>query len=267
MDRSPSPTATPSTELERLVRVVSSLPELELRVRWMQEYLQGPPDLCAFVLNRLCEDALEGDPQAREGLLPLVLYLVQLVDWDGEREAPLREKLRSVAEEHDRHALFRLLRVGPPQEVCEAPEPEVPDYGFGRELTLGERRALTRRPTRNQLERLLRDPHPLVLARVLTCPQITESDVIRQVGRRPAHRVALAELCRNVHWLSRLRVRLALVQHPACPSGVSVPLLHVCDRSAWLSLARDPGSSPVLREVAQELCDASASRSSEIATS
>lgn len=260
MDRSPSPTATPSTELERLLRVISSLPELELRVRWMREYLHGPPELCAFVLNRLCEDALDGASRAREGLLPLVLCLVQLVDWEGEREAPLRQRLRGAAQEHGRHALARLLRVGPPRDVEPSPEPEVPDYGFGRELTLGERRSLARRPTRSQLDRLLRDPHPLVLARVLACPQLTELDVLRQAGRRPAHRAALAELCRSVHWLSRSRVRLALAQQPACPSAVSVPLIHVCDRSAWASLARDPGLSPVVREVARSLFDASSSR-------
>src|SRR5690606_16084649 len=107
MDRSSSPTATPSTELERLLRVISSLPELELRVRWMHEYLHGPPELCAFVLNRLCEDALDGASRAREGLLPLVLCLVQLVDWEGEREAPLRQRLRSAAQEHGRHSLAR----------------------------------------------------------------------------------------------------------------------------------------------------------------
>lgn len=250
-----TPPAAPSTELERLLRVVLGLPELTLRVRWVQDYLSGPPELCAFVLNRLCEDALGGEPRAREALLPLAVCLAQLIDWEGELESPLRRNLREAAERQELHGMARMLRVGPPREPSDAlaPEPLVPDYGAGRELTVGERRSLARRPTRGQLERLLRDPHPLVLAQVLACPQITEADVLRQAGRRPVHRVALAELCRSVRWLSRSRVRSALVQQPGCPPGVSVPLAHVCRRSEWASLAKDTGLPPVLRDVAAEL--------------
>lgn len=263
-DRPPEPPRlTPRplpADVERLVRGVLALPELELRVRRLAEFSSQPPELCAPVLSGVCEGALVGNARAREALLPLALYLAGLVDWEGAPEDPQRRALRTCAERLALWPLERLLRVGPDTSTAEAvaldlTPPAVPDYGVGRELTLGERRSLARRPTRFQLERLLRDPHPMVIEQLLASPKMTEADVLRLATHRPPRRVALATLVRSVRWLSRPRVRLALVLQPSCPLGVSIPLLHTCVRGDLWSVVQDPALPAPLRSAARELVE------------
>ena len=75
------------------------------------------------------------------------------------------------------------------EETEDAPEEEpqhrVPDYGRGRPLTLGERKSLARKPDRRMFDRVLRDPHPDVIALLLQNPRLTETDVVRLCSRRP----------------------------------------------------------------------------------
>lgn len=234
--------------------MVLALPELPLRVRWLGAALDAPVARNAPVLSGLCDQALAGDVRAREALLPLALCLAGLVAWDGPGESPVRRALRVEAESLALWPLVRLLNCGPPSGDEPPPaETTVPDYGAGRELTVGERRSLARRPTRAQLDRLLFDPHPLVLHQLLQCPKLTEADVLRLTSRRPPRRVALAAVTQNVRWLARSRVRMALVLQPSCPLGVSIPLLHTVVRRDLDAVVRDPALPALLRSTAREL--------------
>lgn len=240
---------------ERLLRTVLALPTVELRVRSLRESLAAPPELHGAALDEICAAALQADARAREVMLPLALCLAQLADWDGAGEHPLRRRTRQLAERRAWWALERILRSAPHGAPLPPPEPAVPDYGSGRELTVGERRSLARRPPRTQIERLLADPHPLVVEQLLAAPQITEEDVLRLASRRPPHRQALRILSGTSRWLTRSRVRLALVLQPSCPVEVTIPLLHVCGRRELSSVVRDPALPPLLRGTARELLE------------
>jgi hypothetical protein len=243
--------------IEGLLRTILALPTVELRVRSLRESFAAPPELQGAALDGICAAALQGDTRAREVMLPLALSLAQLADWDGAGEHPDRRKLRELAERRAWWALERLLRSAPSSEPLSAPELAVPDYGAGRELTVGERRSLARRPPRAQIERLLQDPHPLVVEQLLASPQMTEADVLRLASRRPPHRPGLRILSGSLRWLTRPRVRLALVLQPTCPVEVTVPLLHVCGRRELSSVVRDPALPPLLRSTARELLERS----------
>src|SRR2546430_7350917 len=52
------------------------------------------------------------------------------------------------------------LELPPPAEIDER---KLAASSTGRALTLGERRALARKPSRAAFDKLLRDPHPLVI--------------------------------------------------------------------------------------------------------
>jgi hypothetical protein len=125
-------------EVERLKRVLLSLPDLALRTGWLRDFLARASDHDrASLLNALCEDNERAEPQAREAILVVALLFAAL----GECE--LVDQLRAQAEARHLLSLARFVRRAPPPSVHDRPAHElpVPDYGRGRELTVGERKS------------------------------------------------------------------------------------------------------------------------------
>src|SRR4051812_39736685 len=157
--------------VERLKRVLLSLPELGLRTGWLRDFLANSSEFeSATVLNALCEDNERAEPDAREAILVVALLLASL------GECHLLEQLRAQAEARHLLSLARLVRRAPQPSLVDRPghEPPVPDYGAGRELTVGERKSLARSPNRRAFDKLLKDPHPLVIQQLLGNPRLTE---------------------------------------------------------------------------------------------
>ncbi|MCC6215257.1 MAG: hypothetical protein IT376_10330 [Polyangiaceae bacterium] len=233
-----------------LVRTLLSIPELELRAAWLRaRVLESPLERSAAELDALCDANERSEPSAREAAL--VVAVVLAGDADGTLVAALRRRAESA-----RHlALGRLLRRGAPAALLEASEERVPDYGVGRELTVGERRSLARLPDRRSFEKLVLDPHPLVVRQLLGNPRLTEGDVLRLAARRPARVEALRVLADFPRWLSRRRVRMALLHNPGCPVGISLPLVAVCTRVELRSLVESTETQLVIRATAHELLE------------
>lgn len=233
-------------------RVLLGLPELPLRLAWLDERLRGLSlEAAATLLDGLCEEAESVDPAAREAVAAVALWVVSL----GESE--LLDGLREEAAGRHLLSLDRLLRRGPPSPV-EARPPEdlpVPDYGTGRELTVGERRSLARRQHRRSFEKLLADPHPLVIRQLLRNPMLTESDVVGMVARRPARLIVLRELAQTPRWLARLRVRMSVLLNPGSPPEMAIPLLQLCNRTELFEVLESADVSLVLRATARELLE------------
>ncbi len=235
-----------------LIRGVQSLSELELRIRWLMDTLRNAElASTAGVLSALCEEADRGRRGARETLLPVCLLLVR------ERNSAWLEKLR---EEATREQLLGLQRLIPraaiqsvPERTSEIPRP-VPDYGLGREVSLGERRSLARRQDRYLLQRLLGDPHPLVIKQLLENPRLTEADLLRLVARRPASLEVLDEIAKTL-CLSRDRVRMGVLLNPGVPLHYSGPLLAICNRPELREVLRGADTPGPLRAIALEYLD------------
>jgi hypothetical protein len=237
---------------ERLKKVVLALPELSLRVEWLREHVftEGTPEL-ARELDALCEDSESSDLAAREVVLAVVMLLAKLGDH------PVVERLRTQADEQHLLSLARLLRRAPARQTDPRP-PEslpVPDYGTGRELTVGERRSLARAPSRNSFDKLLSDPHPRVIRQLLENPRLTEDDVVRLATRRPARRETISAIAQSQRWMRRSRVRLAILLNPGSPPTFAVPLLAVCTRTELLEVVHAADSNLVLRATALELLE------------
>lgn len=231
-----------------------SLPDVTLRVSWLRAHLAELRDTdAAEILANLCEDGERADPDAREALLVVAMLLAA----DG--ESPFVVRLREHAEARHLLSLARLLRRGTDGAVSARAlsEPPVPDYGTGRELTVGERRSLARSTQRKVIERLLRDPHPLVLRQLLINPRLTEDDIVRLVARRPLHSALVSVVAESPRWLRRPRVRMALLLNPGTPEPVSMPLLAVCTRCELLEVVHGVDAPLALRSSAQELLERS----------
>ncbi|HVW26187.1 MAG TPA: hypothetical protein VHC69_12510 [Polyangiaceae bacterium] len=227
-----------------------SLPEAGLRLGFLESELQGLGTAAsADLLNEIMEQNEAADPAAREALLTIALMLVR----PDNREVV--EGLRREATERNLWSLERLTRPAPPPSI-HAPSVEelrVPDYGTGRELSLGERKSLARRPDRRAFEKLCLDPHPLVIRQLLENPKMVEEDAIRIATLRPARPAALRELVQSHRWLSRPRVRMAILLNPGSPCELTMPLLGLCTREELRDVLKSTETSIVLRATAQEL--------------
>lgn len=237
-------------DASRLKRVMLSLPDAALRIAWLESELEGLGSAAsAELLNEVMEQNEAADPGAREALLTICLMLVRPHNRD------VVEALRREATARGLFSLERLTRPAPPPSI-HAPSIEelrVPDYGTGRELSLGERKSLARRPDRRAFEKLCLDPHPLVIRQLLENPKMVEDDAIRIATLRPARPAALRELAQSPKWLSRPRVRMAILLNPGSPCELAIPLVGLCTREELRDVLKSTETSIVLRAVAQEL--------------
>jgi hypothetical protein len=236
-------------DAEGLQRAILALPTLQLRVDRVRHWLStSPASEAADTLNGLAE-ALESNTQrAHEALFPSCMVLAALGECDT------TDALLADAQRGSLLCLERMLRRGPQAMPAErnADELPVPDYGTGRELTVGERRSMARRPSRGDIARLVLDPHPMVIAQLLTNPKLVEDDVIALVARRPARVEVLGEVVCNVRWLARTRIRMGLIQNPGTPPSMTTPLLPLCTGPELRDITRSPSISVRLRVAARE---------------
>jgi hypothetical protein len=216
---------------DRLVRSTLGFADPDLRVSAFVNVLrESPVDELAPALDALARRGEMAEPMAREVLVPLANALLD------ERVADRVQRLREEAAGNSLLALGRLVRATPdvsltsltPTRSASPVNPDdehVPDYGRGRTLTLGERKSLARRPDRETVEKLVRDPHPEVIRKLLANPRLTEDDVVRLVSKRPSRADILTAIARSPKWVRRTRVRLSLLLHPDLPSELASPII------------------------------------------
>lgn len=201
-------------------------------------------------LDVLCARAEQAEPAARETLVAVVDALQ-----DPELGA-IVQRLREEAAGVPHLALERLVRhpvsTYPTREVPKPEEDRVPDYGRGRPLTLGERKSLARKPSRESTERLLRDPHPDVIRMLLVNPKVTEDDVLVLAARRPCRPDVLAQIARSPRWSHRPRIRVALVLNPDTPLDVAAPLVALLVRQELRLVATSTTVAPAVRALCNE---------------
>jgi hypothetical protein len=234
---------------DSLVRTTLSLAGGSLRAAYVCDAARGwPVQLFAGALDIVCARAEQAETSAREVLLAVV-DAFNAAGMDG-----VVQRLREQAAGDSLLALERLVRAParpsqPPGLPSNRTKP--PDLGLGRELTLGERKSLARRPDRDIIQRLLADPHPAVIQRCLRNPRITEDDVIRLAARRPGNRDTLAEIARSP-WTHRPRVRMALVLNPATPDDIAARIAGLLLRPELEFVVRSPAAPRALRAICLE---------------
>jgi hypothetical protein len=206
--------------MRRFARAVVSLADPALRRDFVVERCElMPAETLGRVLDATALAAEQGDEIAKEALVAVVDAM------NDPRAAEAFQRLREEAAGAGLVTLDRFLRrPAQPEHARARSSQRPPDYGFGRPLTLGERKSLAKRPDRNLLERLLGDPHPDVIRGVLRNPRLTEDDVVRFVARSTQRSEHLTEVARSPKWAHRPRVRLALVLSPLTPQELAIPL-------------------------------------------
>ena len=232
----------------RLARAIVSLGHGTLRRDYAVDlFLRADAAVLAPALDELALRAEQGDAMAKEALVAVVDALNDV------RLSELVQRLREEIAGAGLVTLDRLLRRPARSGSPISPRSQrPPDYGYGRPLTLGERKSLARRPDRGLLERLLADPHPDVIRGVLSNPRLTEDDVVRFVARTPSHPDLLAEVARTPRWAHRPRVRLALILNPFSPLDLALPLASLLLRHELRLVVESTTVLPALRAACLE---------------
>jgi hypothetical protein len=233
----------------------------DLRVNYLKAELHTAPlgDV-AEALDRICGNAEQADPIARELLITVVDLFAQ------DSQAALAQMLREEAAANPLLSLARFLRrpVTLPSRGRSATaegralskaasEHRVPDYVPGRTFTLGERKALARRPNRKAMDKLLADPHPAVIRTLLANPKVVEDDIVRVAARRPNSPEILAEIARSSRWAHRVRVRMAVILNPDTPIELAIPMLALLVRAELRQVVRTTYLASMLRAAAGDL--------------
>ena len=235
-----------------LLQKVESVPEVAMQAAAIGEVLNRlPGDEAVWLLDQLLRGALWGHPTTAEALLATAWYLIQIrLEDDYER---LKE-LFICAHDDGRAAVRDLLRDVPPHQALpkgrRLPEVRLP---MDRDVTVGERRTLAAGPKRRILERLLMDPNPLVIRKLLDNPQIRLEDVMVVVTRRPTSPELLHEVVRHPRWFARGRIREGLVRNPYNETGYSLKLLPSLGIKLLRQIAQSGDLHPVLHESAARL--------------
>jgi hypothetical protein len=236
---------------QALVRATLSLADGALRAAYVSSVArEWEASVLARALDVVCERAEQAEAPSREALVAIVDAL------NAEGMQGVVQSLREQVAGESLLALERLIRH-PTRSLCGAakersPRERVPEDKRGRPLTLGERKALARRPDRETLQKLLADPHPEVIGRLLRNPRLTEDDVVRLAAKRPGRSEVLAEIARSTRWVHRPRVRMSLVMNPATPPEIAARIAGLLVRPELDLVARSPGVPAPVRALCVE---------------
>jgi hypothetical protein len=210
-------------------RTLSGLRDHSVQVGWVRSQLVGlgaarASDVLTVVLARA---------QQREERYATLLLRVSLA-LSSAPAAALKRAIAGVAQVRGQEALARFLgaseaadntEAGEDASAEETPRKDIPDFGQGRPLSLGERKSIARKRDRNLLARVIRDPHPDVIRILLDNPALVEDDVVRLCARRPVPSQVLVQVFQHPRWILRYRIRLTLALNPHTPEDVAVQML------------------------------------------
>lgn len=239
----------------RFCRVIPALLDISMRTAVLQNDLEeAGTHRAARALEIVAGRAEQANPIALE-----VIAAAMPVITNPQRQAWV-EAIRQIAKKEALLALTRLLarRMTHDEDVFDDPTAAAAALRLepgGRPLSLGERRALARKPTRATLDKLLADPHPLVIQILLGNPRVTEDDVVQMAARRPGRREVILEIARSPKWMARGRVRLAIVLNPGTPPEMAVPVLPQLSRTELLTVVTSPILPILVRSAAKDLLE------------
>jgi hypothetical protein len=239
---------------EALLQIVGNLPELPMKSAAVGGLLDElPDDEAVWCLDQLIRGALWGTEPAMEAMLAASMWLVQCRQ---QGRFGVFTRYFEAAYIAERKTVISLLRDAPPHQALlkgkRLPEVRLP---MERDTTLGERRMLAAGPKRQVLERLLYDPSPLVIGKLLGNPNIRQQDVLLIATRRPTTPDLLLEVAQQHRWFSNVIIREALALNPFGPTGLALKILPTLPIKVLRMIAFSGDLHPLVTEGAKQLVE------------
>jgi len=124
--------------------------------------------------------------------------------------------------------------------------------GALREVPLGMRKSLARKPDFKLIQRIARDQDHRVIEHLLNNPRLTEKDVIRIGSTRPTSPKVLEAIYDHPKWITRYSVKKVIVFNPYSPLSIAMKLLAYLRVNDLEDLCESHGLSSELLDQAQE---------------
>lgn len=182
---------------------------------------QGCNRLAYLVIRWLWRESQRRHPFARELLVDLITArpLEETLGYDKVRA------MYTLARLEDGDELGRLFLSSPAgAEKILVKGVEVENRAMG-DTSLGLRKTYARGRDRFKLDRLVVDLNPLVIRILLRNPRLVERDVVRIAAQKPTNADVLEEVYRSPRWITRYRVKKALVFNVHTPRDIALALL------------------------------------------
>lgn len=212
---------------DRLVQRLVAIPDARMRVIALVSSLaEGDPAEWVMALAYALESAHGSvNPDAAKAV-------ESITHAAGSPSLPYaaRQALYEAAMQARRPEIARLFfSASPNAQVAQDPrlvaKQKAPERALerrGRPLTLGERRSLARTHRRDRLALITKDPHPAVVAVLLTNPNVTEPDIVTIAASRSALPETLQLIAEHARWSACYAVKRALVQNPLTPLAIAI---------------------------------------------
>ncbi len=237
---------------QELLATVERLPEMPMQSAAVRGLMQGLElGEQVWCLDQLLRGALWGRTGASEALMAALWWLIEM---RREDEYETIKGFFETAFETRRASVLDLFREVPPHQALadgqRLPEVRLP---LERDVTLGERRSMAAGPKRTILDRLLMDPEPLVIRKLLNNPHLRIRDIKVIASRRPTTPELLQEVVYHPKWFRRFGAREAVVRNPYSDTGLSLKLLPTLGIKVLRRIAFSGDLHPLIHEAAKRL--------------
>jgi hypothetical protein len=207
------------------IKGLLSLPEDEMRRRQLSSWLID--DLAfkkraLFISEEIFEQAANGGLDGRTLFKAALLALLSL---HSSTQLNLMVQSKNLGLEFCRSTLWSSLI--PTKGVKNKDHPDMITDERGRTLTLGERRALARRPSTHSIQRLINDSDHIVVKHLLQNPRLTETIILRIVTHRPQNPMTLYMIFEHPIWGQRTEIQKALTLNPSSPLPIRCSLVSI----------------------------------------
>jgi ubiquinone/menaquinone biosynthesis C-methylase UbiE len=234
---------------EKLVQELLCIKEKTMRSAILAERFNGSKEeVVVEILNELCKRASE----KKKHYVEIMASCIDIERFKKVLGLEKMSRIYNIAREKEYTDVVRLL-MNPPPKGLSANEY---DFVEGRDIfdiTLGEKRSLSKTQLKDTLDRLLYDEDPTVIRNLLTNPRVTERDVLKVVSKRPNTPEVMKVIFESAKWSSRYIIKRALVLNPYTPTGMALGLVTFMQYKDLKMIAGDNSLHKEVCEAAGEL--------------
>jgi hypothetical protein len=243
----PMPVPPDEMSVEDLVAPLSKIRDVVQRSHALAGRLKLLGDAAVLEAIRIIrERAVEGNDVYRSLYNGLLCSNVLIEVLGGPRTSELVEKARDAGE----FAIVALLMDIPSEMADETPFQPFLDPNL-REVPLGARKELARKPDFKLIERIAKDQDHRVIGNLLNNSRLKEIDVVRIASTRPVSALVLEEIFGHPRWISRYPVKKAIILNPYAPLTMALRLLPYMRLQELEEVCGDPNLNSTLVEAAR----------------
>jgi hypothetical protein len=238
-----------------LVRSMETVPERKMRTLRLKERLSHmPEEIIIEIIHDVFSQTRPGDTSSAHFLMSIIDIFSDTNDMQSQQLLKLYVMCRDRGYERASVVFVSPEPRKRPFSKYDFVENRDMDY-----ITLGEKRSLARTRNKDLLDRLIYEPHPLVIKNLLENPRMTEHEVLKMVSRRPNNETILSEIYQSERWLRSYNIKISMIKNPYTPVGIAMVLLYFLKRQDLRDVSRDQSLHELIKETAGDLLDRSIS--------